>query len=229
MARLPRLCMPGIPQHIIQRGTNRQACFASDADFSAYAYWLSECARKNRVAIHAWIFMTNHVHMLVTPECSQGVSRMMQTLGRHYVRYFNHTYQRTGTLWEGRFKSCVVSAEEYLLICQRYIELNPVRAGMVASPEQYAWSSYKANGLGCASKIWTPHRLYRELGQTTDERLKAYQALFDGHLGIELVSNIRDACNKGLALGNSKFKREIEALSGRRVRALKRGPKKKEK
>ena len=227
MARLPRLCMPGIPQHIIQRGTNRQACFASEADFSAYAYWLNDCARKNRVAIHAWVFMTNHVHILATPECRQGVSRMMQTLGRHYVRYFNHTYRRTGTLWEGRFRSCVVSAEEYLLLCQRYIELNPVRAGMVATPEQYAWSSYKANGLGWPSKLWTPHRVYKELGKTTEERTKAYRVLFDNQLDLELINSLRSSCNKGLALGNSKFISEIEALSGRRVTALKRGPKKK--
>ena len=129
MARLPRICLPDIPQHVIQRGNNRQACFGSDEDFAAYAHWLEEYARKFRVAIHAWVFMTNHVHLLLTPESDEGVSRLMQTLGRKYVRYFNYTYKRSGTLWEGRFKSCVVEAENYLLLCQRYIELNPVRAG----------------------------------------------------------------------------------------------------
>ena len=174
MARLPRLCLPGIPQHIIQRGTNRQACFASEDDFAAYAHWLDECAKKNRVAIHAWVFMTNHVHLLVTPKTSGGVSMMMQTLGRYYVRYFNHCYRRTGTLWEGRFKSCVVDEDNYLLLCQRYIELNPVRAGMVSSPDDYVWSSYHANGNGKPANLWTPHPVYLNLGATTDERTKRY-------------------------------------------------------
>jgi len=138
MVRLPRICLPGIPQHIIQRGNNRQPCFASDEDFATYAHWLDEYARKCEVAIHAWVFMTNHVHLLATPRTEDGISRLMQTLGRHYVRYFNYTYKRSGTLWEGRFKSCVVDEENYLLICQRYIELNPVRANMVVSPVNIA-------------------------------------------------------------------------------------------
>lgn len=225
MARLTRLCLPDIPQHIIQRGTNRQVCFASEEDFVAYSYWLTESASKYDVEIHAWVLMTNHVHLLVTPKTSEGVSRMMQTLGRHYVRYFNCTYRRTGTLWEGRFKSCVVNAEEYLLICQRYIELNPVRAGMVVSPEAYVWSSYRANGLGRATKLWTPHWVYNRLGKTVEERAKAYRALFSGHLDKKALDEIRVASNKGMALGSDKFKQEIEALSGRRVTPKKRGPK----
>jgi len=117
MARLPRIGLSDIPQHIIQRGNNRQACFASDEDFIAYAHWLDEYARKYRVAIHAWVFMTNHVHLLATPKTNGGISRLMQALGRHYVRYFNYVYKRSGTLWEGRFKSCVVDEEDYLLVC----------------------------------------------------------------------------------------------------------------
>lgn len=225
MARLPRLCPPGIPQHIIQRGTNRQVCFALEEDLAAYAHWLDECAEKFRVSIHAWVFMTNHVHLLVTPETSGGVSKMMQTLGRYYVRYFNHTYRRTGTLWEGRFKSCVVDEENYLLICQRYIELNPVRAGMVSAPEDYTWSSYRANGLGQYAKLWTPHRIYQKLGKTTEERVENYRALFASHLDSEVLTQIRQATNKGMALGNDRFKREVALLSGRRVTPLKRGPK----
>ena len=143
MARLARIRSTGIPQHIIQRGNNRQVCFGGAEDFAAYAHWLEESSRKHRVAIHAWVFMTNHVHLLVTPETDTGISRMMQTLGRHYVRYFNYAYRRTGTLWEGRFKACAVDAVDYLLVCQRYIELNPVRAGMVNDPGEYAWSSYR--------------------------------------------------------------------------------------
>ena len=203
MARLPRLCLPGVPQHIIQRGINRQACFVSDKDFAAYAHWLDKSARKYQVAVHAWVFMTNHVHILVTSQTEQGVSRMMQAIGRHYVRYFNHTYGRTGTLWEGRFKSCLVDAEDYLLACHRYIELNPVRAGMVAVPEDYTWSSYRANGFGQQMKLWTPHRVYLELGSTIRERAAAYRELFAGHIDERLVSQIRKATNRGLILGKA--------------------------
>ena len=203
MARLPRLCLPGVPQHIIQRGINRQACFVSDKDFSAYAYWLDKSARKYQVAVHSWVFMTNHVHILVTPQTEQGVSRMMQAIGRHYVRYFNHTYGRTGTLWEGRFKSCLVDAEDYLLACHRYIELNPVRAGMVAVPEDYTWSSYRANGFGQQMKLWTPHRVYLDLGATTRERAAAYRELFTGHIDERLVRQIRKATNRGMILGKA--------------------------
>ncbi|MEG7522289.1 MAG: transposase [Chromatiales bacterium] len=130
MTRQLRITPPGIPQHITQRGNNRQACFAAHEDFSAYAHWLREAAERYQVAIHAWVFMTNHVHLLATPSIQDGISNMMQLIGRHYVRYFNHAYKRSGTLWEGRFKSCVIDAEDYLLICQRYIELNPVCASM---------------------------------------------------------------------------------------------------
>ena len=229
MARLPRLCLAGIPQHIIQRGNNRQICFGSDEDFAAYAYWLDEYSRKFRVAIHAWVFMTNHVHLLVTPDTQDGVSRMMQSLGRRYVRYFNFTYRRTGTLWEGRFKSCLVDSENYLLLCQRYIELNPVRAGMVADPVEYAWSSYRANGLGQQMKLWTPHAVYQQLGSTSDKRSEAYRQLFSAQLDDTELNQIRAASNKGMALGNDRFKQEMERLAGRRVVSLKRGPKQKQK
>jgi len=218
MARLPRLCSPGIAQHIIQRGNNR----------GAYAHWLAECSQRFRVAIHAWVFMTNHVHLLVTPETDDGVSQMMQTLGRHYVRYFNHTYRRTGTLWEGRFKSCVVDAENYVLLCQRYIELNPVRAGMVTDPADYPWSSYRANGLGQAIMLWTPHPTYNSLGEISSDRASAYRALFTGQLEPGIIDRIRQATNQGMALGNDKFKEDVERLTQRRVRPLKRGPKTKQ-
>ncbi|MDH5649221.1 MAG: transposase [Gammaproteobacteria bacterium] len=225
MARLPRLCLPGIPQHIIQRGNNRQACFASEEDFAAYAHWLIEYSQRYKVAIHAWVFMTNHVHLLVTPETETAISQMMQTLGRHYVRYFNYTYRRTGTLWEGRFKSCVINATEYLLVCQRYIELNPVRAGMVEAPQDYRWSSYHANGLGKSTQLWTPHAVYLNLGADTAERTHAYRALFRGHIDTETLQRVRQATQQGMVLGNERFRREIEQLTGRRTTALKRGPK----
>jgi len=227
MARLPRIGLPDIPQHIIQRGNNRQACFGSDEDFAAYAHWLEEYARKFQVAIHAWVFMTNHTHLLVTPETEDGISRLMQALGRHYVRYFNYTYKRTGTLWEGRFKSCVIDAENYLLICQRYIELNPVRAGMVEAPGDYAWSSFRSNGLGQPAKFWTPHFVYRQLGKTVADRSSTYCELFRGQLDATILKQIRQATNQGMALGNNRFKQEVARLTGRRVVALKRGPKRK--
>ena len=213
MARLPRLCLPGVPQHIIQRGIDRQACFLSEKDFVAYAYWLDKSAREYQVAIHAWVFMTNHVHLLVTPLTEEGSSRMMQSLGRDYVRYFNHTYERTGSLWEGRFKSCLVDAEDYLLVCQRYIELNPVRAGMVAAPEDYTWSSYKANGLGQQIKLWTPHPVYVQLGATVRERAAAYRELFVGYIDGKLIEQIRKAANRGTVLGNDRFKQNIRGQS----------------
>ena len=225
MARLPRLCLPGIPQHVIQRGNNRQVCFASDEDFAAYAHWLEEYARKYRVHIHAWVFMTNHVHLLMTAETADGISKLMQTLGRQYVRYFNYTYHRTGTLWEGRFKSCVVSAEEYFMQCQRYIEMNPVRAGMVPAPGEYAWSSFRSNGLGQPARLWTPHEVYTALGDTPESRARAYRELFRGHMDLTLLTQIRQAVNQGMALGNDRFKQEIAQLSGRRASTLKRGPK----
>ncbi len=225
MARLIRICPPGIPQHVIQRGNNRQVCFANDEDFVTYAHWLRESAKEYGVAIHAWVFMTNHVHILATPQVQHGISLMMQKLGRYYVRYFNKSYRRSGTLWEGRFKSCVVDADDYLLVCQRYIELNPVRAGMVNSPADYHWSSYHSNGLEAPAKLWTPHSVYLALGKSGQERQAAYQALFTGYIDDVMLDEIRESTNKGLALGNDRFKQQVEVLTGRRVTQMKPGPK----
>lgn len=223
MARLPRICPPGIPQHIIQRGNNRHVCFASEQDYSAYAHWLKESSQQFLVAIHAWVFMTNHVHLLVTPGMQDSIQVMMQSLGRRYVRYFNYTYRRTGTLWERRYKSSLVQTETWLLQCQRYIELNPVRAGMVLDPSDYQWSSYRCNGMGIESELYSPHETYLKLGQTKIQRLQAYRSLFKVHVEGELLEEIRCTVNQGLALGNERFKDEIEALYGRRVRPAKMG------
>ncbi|MCL1045424.1 transposase [Shewanella electrodiphila] len=153
MPRKLRVSPIGIPQHVTQRGNNRQACFTSEQDFKAYSGWLKDHAKKFHVEIHAWVFMTNHVHLLCTPLHPNSISQMMQALGRQYVRYFNHTYKRTGTLWEGKFKSCLVQSEDYLIQLYRYIELNPVRANMVTDPAEYPWSSYQINALGKASQL----------------------------------------------------------------------------
>ena len=193
MARLPRLSVPGIPQHIIQRGNNRQVCFGSDQDFSAYVHWIKESSEKHLIAIHAWVFMTNHVHLLVTPKTETGVSQLMQYLGRYYVQYFNREYRRSCTLWEGRYKSCLVQEAQYLLQCYRYIELNPVRANMVSHPAEYTWSSYAINAQGKESSLQTPHTLYLALGKTAKQRQTAYQGLFTAHLDKETETNIRKA------------------------------------
>lgn len=223
MARLPRFNLPGVAQHIIQRGNNRQACFASERDFSAYANWLEEYSKKFDVAIHAWVFMTNHVHLLATPKKGNGVSLMMQSLGRRYVQYFNYQYRRSGTLWEGRYKSCLVQSEEYLLECYRYIELNPVRANMVALPADYPWSSFQFNALGKKVSFCSPHPEYLRLGRIEDERQEAYKCLFRGHVDQTLINAIQTTTNQGMVLGNDRFKREIEALTGRRTSVAKAG------
>ena len=227
MARLPRLCPPGIAQHVIQRGNNSSVYFVSEQDFSAYTNWLNDYSQEFDVAIHAWVFMTNHVHLLVMPTTEEGVSSMMQALGRRYVRYFNHTYRRTGTLWEGRFKSSLVQSDNYLLQCYRYIELNPVRANMVSDPSDYPWSSYRCNAFGNVSTLCTPHEEYLKLGQQQEERLRAYRDLFKVQMGEALLEQIRETVNKGLALGNDRFKDEIEELYGRRVKPAKMGRPKK--
>lgn len=225
MSRLPRLSPIGIPQHIIQRGNNRQICFSTDEGVAAYANWLYTYAREYDVHIHAWVFMTNHVHLLVTPWRANCVSKMMQSLGRYYVRYYKKAYRRSGTLWEGRFKSCLVESTDYLLRCYQYIELNPVRACMVDDPASYMWSSYRCNGMGIRSKLVTPHESYLRLGRTEKERLENYRELFRHQLGIEVIDEIRKSVNKGLVFGSERFKDEVEANLKCRVRPGKPGRK----
>ena len=228
MARLSRVSPTGVPQHIVQRGNNRQVCFASDEDMKAYLNWLKEYSKKYLVDIHAWVLMTNHVHLLCTPHEEGAISKMMQSIGRMYVRYYNYTYQRSGTLWEGRFKSSLIQSEGYLLELHRYIELNPVRADMVDEPSEYSWSSYGCNALGMETELQTPHELYLALGKTKNERLESYRQLFKAHVGVELLKEIRDSVNKGLALGNERFVLQIEALTEKRVTPRKAGRPKKE-
>lgn len=228
MARLPRICPPGIPQHIIQRGNNRQVCFVDKTDFAAYADWLYQASQAYDVTVHAWVFMDNHVHLLATPHAENGVSGMMQTLGRRYVRYFNNTYDRTGTLWEGRFKSCLVDNERYFMTCQQYIEMNPVRAGMVEDPADYHWSSYRANAYGLETKLCTPHESYLQLAQTDVERQAAYRQLFSVRIEYEQREGIRCAVNRGLAFGSERFKDEMEIITGRRMRPSTPGPERQE-
>lgn len=222
MPRKRRVCPAGVAQHLIQRGNNRQVCFAADEDCAAYAYWLRETAERYSVAVHAWVFMTNHVHLLATPEREGGVSRMMQQLGRHYVTYFNYRYARSGTLREGRFKACLVQDTDYLLQCYRYIELNPVRSGMVTDPADYRWSSNRGNALGADSRLCTPHPEYLALGAGED-RCAAYRRLFNPHVDGKLLGEIRRATDQGLVLGNDRFRAEMESLTGARLGPGRRG------
>ncbi|WP_223788376.1 transposase [Marinicella meishanensis] len=223
MARLPRLNLPDIPQHVVQRGNNRQVCFFSDQDYVVYLDRLKHYSRKYKVAIHAYVLMTNHVHLLMTPSDEKGVSRLIQALSSAYVRYINMTYGRTGTLWEGRFKSSLVDSENYFLVVSRYIELNPVRAQMVSHPSEYPWSSYRKNALGIPIKLITPHWCYHQLGKNDEERILTYQSLFKDRIPDFTLAEIRDSINKTWVLGDSKFKSQIEEQTGRRASPLPKG------
>ncbi|QBF83808.1 transposase [Shewanella maritima] len=213
MPRTLRFTPNDIPVHIIQRGNNRQACFFDEQDYIAYSHWLKQYAHEYKVDIHAWVFMTNHVHLLCTPRQTNGISLMMQALGRQYVRYINKTYSRSGTLWEGRFKSSLVQTEAYLLQVYRYIELNPVRAGMVSSPDDYKWSSYQINAKGKHSELCAPHEVYLALANSPRARLAAYQQLVKQQLDTSIVADITLATHKGLAIGDPLFMSRIEALA----------------
>ena len=224
MPRRPRQCPPGYPVHVVHRGNNRQAIFAGQADLKAYANWLRESAHELDVEIHAWVFMTNHVHLLMTPHAADAVSRCMQFLGRHYVRYFNRRYERTGTLFEGRFRSSLVQASDYYLACPRYIELNPVRAGMVTDPASYSWSSYQAHAFGRQAAMWTPHAEYLALGATEKRRRSVYRRFVADLVPDQQVTEIRRALRTGLVLGNDQVREQVEALTGVRHRHHRRGP-----
>jgi putative transposase len=223
MPRRPRVILPNIPQHIIQRGNNRQACFYADEDYHSYLEWLKEYSEKTDCKIHANVLMTNHVHLLVSTDKTEAVGAMMKALGQRYVQYINKMYKRSGTLWEGRYKSCPTQAETYLLACQRYIELNPVRANMVPHPAEYRWSSYAANAQGAEDGMITPHPLYEALGADAASRQAAYRALFRFQLDVGLVDEIRKATNGNYALGNALFVQQIEDALGRRATAGKAG------
>jgi putative transposase len=214
MPRRPRSLLPRVPIHLIQRGNNRKVCFFADRDYIIYLDKLRESSNTHGVSIHSFVLMTNHVHLLCTPERSESVSLMMQGLGRYYVRYINSTYQRTGTLWEGRYKASMVSTDRYLLTVSRYIELNPVRAGIVEHPTAYPWSSYRQNALGEKMKLITSHPLYLALGSDSNERQIRYQALFDELIPDYTLEEIRTATNKSWVLGDGKFKQQIEQQLG---------------
>lgn len=218
MPRRARLYLPGVPLHIIQRGNNRQACFFADEDYRFYLEWLAHHAKKTDCRVHAYVLMTNHVHLLVSASRPDGAGALMKALGQRYVQYVNRTYRRSGTLWEGRFRSCLTLEENYLLGCYRYIELNPVRAGMVEHPAEYVWSSYRANAQGEAGGLITPHSLYMALGEGAESRQAAYRELFRYELDPGMVDEIRAATNGNYVLGSERFAEQIAQALGRRVK-----------
>ncbi len=216
MARLPRFVILGQPQHIIQRGNNRQDIFCAEEDYCFYLEKLIEAAKKHQCDIHAYVLMTNHVHLLVTPHTENGIGKMMQMLGRYYVQYFNHRYHRTGTLWEGRYKATLIDSEHYLLTCMRYIELNPVRAqDMVDHPAEYPWSSYAYNALGKEDKLVTMQLEYRRLGRKDQDRQSAYRQLFRTRIPEMTLEALREATNKAWVMGSERFKARISTKMDR--------------
>lgn len=221
--RPPRYPLIGVPQHVIQRGNNRQPTFFTKDDLRFYRDCLKEAATNHHCEIHAYVLMTNHVHLLMTPHGTNAIAKVIQSLGRRYVQYINSTYQRSGTLWEGRYKASVIESEPYLLMCSRYVELNPVRSGMVADPADYPWSSYHCHALGKADPLITDHAAYLALGSTSEERHQAYRGLFRDQLVPAGLQEIRESLNQCRVLGSERFKDEIEAALSRRVRPAKAG------
>jgi putative transposase len=217
MPRRARISLAGVPHHIIQRGNNRDACFYCDQDYQIYLEWLHEYADLYGCQVHAYVLMTNHVHILITPETNESLGLMMRRLGQRYVQYINRTYKRSGTLWEGRFKSCITHEATYVLACYRYIELNPVRANMVEHPAEYEWSSYRVNAQGENNNLIIPQDFYLDLGLEVKKRLAVYRTLFKDQLNAKLINEIRESTNGNYELGSALFKQQVEAAIGRRV------------
>jgi putative transposase len=223
MPRRPRIHLDGQPLHIVQRGHDRQACFLAEEDYHAYLHWLREALAEHQCGLHAYVLMSNHVHLLLTPKKAQAVPRLVIALGRRYVQYVNQAHHRAGPLWDSRYKSSLIHADSYLLACQRYIELNPVRAGMVDNPAQYRWSSYRAHAQGQSAGWLTPHPVYLALDPDAKRRQAAYRALFRGEPDEEAISDIRLALNQNQPLGNARFLNRVARVAGERREARPRG------
>lgn len=223
MPRQPRFFLPGFPQHVVARGVNRDNVFFNPGDYRLYLRVLREAVEEHDCRIHAYVLMTNHVHLLVTPQTERAIPLVFQALGRRYVQAINRRYHRTGTLWEGRYKACIVDTANYLLTCYRYIELNPVRAGLVALPERYPYSSYAFNGLGRNDPLVTPHAEYVALAASPSARHHAYRRLFADAIGKEQLRAIRDCTNASRVLGSDRFIDRIESMLGDSVRPGKAG------
>ena len=227
MTRLPRFQLPGVPLHVIQRGNNRSNCFFEQADYIFYLDSLREAADRYSCRIHAYVLMTNHIHLLVTPCLEGAVSSMMQSAGVRYVKFVNRAHDRTGGLWEGRYRASLVESEDYMLACYRYIELNPVRAMMVTHPGDYLWSSYHANARGETSSLISPHEEYLRLGTSREQRITAYSQLIAEPLEQSLCDEIREAVNQELVTGRNAYKQDVATTCGRRTTPAKLGRPKK--
>ncbi len=228
MPRQPRYEVAGLPQHIVQRGNNRQPIFFEESDYRRFLDDLKEAAEKTQCQVHAFVLMTNHVHLLATPTTDKGLSQLMQSIGRRYVQYINTSYKRSGTLWEGRYKASLIDEDNYLLTCMRYIELNPVRAGIVENPSAYQWSSHQWNAFH--QDVGIPivsHPVYLALAKLGGDRRQIYRDLFDSSLNKATLTELRATLNQCRVLGNESFKDKIETLLHRKVRAGKPGRPKK--
>ena len=227
MPRKRRFYLPGVPVHVVQRGNNRDAIFFDKNDYKVYLDWVKDALQRYECQLHAYVLMTNHVHLLVTPSTQQSISQMMQYIGRRYVPYVNHQYNRTGTLWEGRYKSSLIQEEPYLLACMRYIELNPVRAEMVKTASDYQWSSYHFNALNQEDELLTEHQLYKSLGVDKSIRCQSYRGIFSEYMADHITSEIRAAWQTGTPLANDRFKEQIENTLSMKVGYARRGRPKK--
>ncbi|NYE61694.1 putative transposase [Duganella sp. 1224] len=210
MPRRARLILPGAPLHIIQRGNNRQACFFQERDRRRYLDWLTEYADASGCDVHAYVLMSNHVHLLLTPAFTRSAGDLMKAVGQRYTQYVNRNYGRTGSLWEGRFRSCIIQDRHYLLNCYRYIELNPVRAQMTTHPAAYPWSSHRNNAYGAHSELLRPHPLYLALGEDQPARQSAYQCLFQHELASDVIDSFRRSTNGNFVLGDTDFSLGVE-------------------
>ena len=226
MARSPRITIPAYPHHIIQRGNNRQATFFADDDYRFFLECLRQAKTKCPCRIYAYVLMTNHFHLLVEPTEIGDLGRLMQSVGRRYVRYINANYRRSGTLWEGRFKSAAVSRDEYLIACSRYIELNPVRAGLVAHPRDYRWSSYQYRALGITDPLLVDDPC-SGLGTSAEERREKYRGWIESAVNEGEWNEIRQSTQRGRLIGRETFQKQIEAMTGRRLMGEARGRPKK--
>ncbi|MGQ0531053.1 MAG: transposase [Panacagrimonas sp.] len=223
MARLPRLCVPGYPHHVIHRGNDRQVVFREPADFEMFLSLMQQYAQTEKVAVHSYVLMSNHLHLLATPEEASGLPRMMQALGRRYAQYFNRRHARTGTLWEGRYRATVIQTERYLLACMVYIDLNPVRAGMVLRPADHPWSSYRHYAGIAPDRRITPHALIWGLGNTPFEREARYVDLVNQGIAVREQASLTDSALNNWALGDDDFVHEVQARVSRRLRRSQAG------
>ena len=223
MPRQPRLDVAKIAQHVVQRGNDRQPCFFNEGDYARYLLELREICLKGRCQVHAYVLMTNHVHLLITPQEAGCVAKVMQALGRRYLRYINDRYRRTGTLWEGRYKSSLVDCDDYLLQCYRYIELNPVRARMVEDPGNYEWSSFGYNAQGKTRPLVHPHPIYQSLGASDSVRQERYREWVMEAVDSSETDAIRLNLQRQHALGSERFRIAIEKQLNRRAGPAKIG------